>query len=163
MPSLIFAFLIRSLDVTPNSFLPLQNETKQTTTGRILRRLNSEIVAPHKGEAERAERSSVLPLKSPRPLFQVSSGSEPGGWQSQRSLSFVQLCIWALTRGRATRAMLMGTKWGVSPRRITEGEEKHVFSCIHVRSQGPAFLPRCSVFSLTRTNRHYRFACLRAC
>lgn len=168
MPSLIFAFLIRSLDVTPNRFLPLQNETKQTTTGCILRRPNSESVAPHKGEAERAERSSVLPLKSPRPLFRVSSGSEPGGWQSQRSLSFVQLCIWALTRGRATRAMLMGTKWGVSPRWITEGEEKHVFSCIHVRSQGPAFLPRslallCLLFNSNQSGLSLRLLLNRRC
>lgn len=34
--------------------------------------------------------------------------------------------------------MLIGTKWGVSPRWITEGEEKHVFSCIHVEIWDPA-------------------------
>lgn len=33
--------------------------------------------------------------------------------------------------------MLIGTKWGVSPRWITEGEEKHVFSCIHVEIWDP--------------------------
>lgn len=31
--------------------------------------------------------------------------------------------------------MLMGTKWGVSPRWITEGEGKHVFSRIHMLSE----------------------------
>lgn len=50
----------------------------------------------------------------------------------------MQLRVWALTRGRATRAMLMGTKWAVSPRWITEGEEKHVFSCIHVETWDPS-------------------------
>lgn len=89
------------------------------------------------------------------PVFHVSSGFEPSGWQqrSQRSLSFVQLCIWALTRGRATRAMLMGTKWGVSPRWVPEGEEKHVFSCIHVKTWDPSFLPFLSspFFSLSQT------------
>lgn len=75
-----------------------------------------------------------------RPILPVSSRFKPSGWQSQsqRSLSCVQLCIWALTRGRATRAMLMGTKWGVSPRWITEGEEKHVFSCIHAETWDPS-------------------------
>lgn len=34
--------------------------------------------------------------------------------------------------------MLMGTKWGVSPWWITEGEEKHVFSCIHVETWDPS-------------------------
>lgn len=51
----------------------------------------------------------------------------------------MQLCDWALTRGRGTRVMLMETKWGVSLRWITEGgeeEEKHVFSCVHL---GPLF------------------------
>lgn len=37
--------------------------------------------------------------------------------------------------------MLMGTKWGVSPWWITEGEGKHVFSRIHMPSEAPA-LPR---------------------
>ena len=80
-----------------------------------------------------------LPSENPhsvKPVLHVSSGFEPSAWQSQsqRSLSFVQLRVWALTRGRATRAMLMGTKWGVSPWWITEGEEKHVFSCTHVET-----------------------------
>lgn len=100
-----------------------------------------EVVALHEGKAESTKRGSVFPLKSPQPVFHVSSGSEHSGWQqqSQRSLSFVQLCIWALTRGRATRAMLMGTKWGVSPWWITEGEEKHVFSCIHMQSEAQLY------------------------
>lgn len=38
--------------------------------------------------------------------------------------------------------MLMGTKWGVSPWWITEGEEKHVFSCIHTETWDPSlFFP----------------------
>lgn len=75
-----------------------------------------------------------------RLVLRVSARFEPTAWQSQsqRSLSFVQLCVWALTRGRGTRTMLIGTKWGVSPRWITEGEEKHVFSCIHVEIWDPA-------------------------
>lgn len=80
--------------------------------------------------------SSLWNPRGVKPIFHVSSGFEPCGWQqqSQRSLSFVQLCICALTQGRATRAMLMGTKWGVSPWWITEGEGKHVFSCIHMET-----------------------------
>lgn len=36
----------------------------------------------------------------------------------------------------------MGTKWGVSPWWITEGEEKHVFSCIHTETWDPSlFFP----------------------
>lgn len=98
------------------------------------------------GENVVDRKSLCLPLNphSVEPVLHVSSGFEPSGWQSQsqRSLSFVQLCVWALTRGRATRAMLMGTKWGVSPQWITEGEEKHVFSCIHVETWDPSlFFP----------------------
>lgn len=82
----------------------------------------------------------LLNPSSVKPVLPVSSGFEPSGWQSQsqRSLSFVQLCVGALTRGRATRAMLMGTKWGVSPRWITAGEGMHVFSCIHVETWDPS-------------------------
>lgn len=63
---------------------------------------------------EPTERSSVLPLESPRPLFRVSSGSGRGGWQqrSQRSLSFVQLCIWALTRGQSDQSYANGNQMG---------------------------------------------------
>lgn len=49
--------------------------------------------------------------------------------------------------------MLMGTKWGVSPWWITEGEEKHVFSCIHMETWDPSlFLPFFPLLSLSQTN-----------
>lgn len=65
----------------------------------------------------------------------VSSAFAPGGCrsQSQRSLSFVQLCVWALTRGTATGAMLMGTKWGVeSP--VDYGRRRD--ACVSMYSRG---------------------------
>lgn len=46
----------------------------------------------------------------------------------------------------------MGTKWGVSPQWITEGEEKHVFSCIHMETWDPSSLPFFPLFSLSQTN-----------
>lgn len=119
---------------------------------RLITCAQYKTVTLYRGKLYPTEQTCVFPLKSPqciRPVLHVSSGFEPSGWQSQsqRSLSFVQLCVWALTRGRATRAMLMGTKWGVSPRWITEGEEKHVFSCIHVETWDPfSFLPFLSFF-----------------
>lgn len=82
-------------------------------------------------------------------------GSQP---QWQRPLSYVQLCDWALTRGRGTRVMLMGTKWGVSLRWITEGgeeEEKHVFP---VFTWDPSF-SFFSFFFLTNRKRNNPVCC----
>lgn len=108
-------------------------------------------------KAESTERGSVLPLKFPTAPSSTSApvvSPADGSSGARGPCPLCSCCIWALTRGRATRAMLMGTKWGVSPRWITEGEEKHVFSCIHMQSQ--AQLCCSSPFSLSPTDRRYR-------
>lgn len=58
--------------------------------------------------------------------------------------------------------MLIGTKWGVSPRWITEGEEKHVFSCIHVEIWDPALFFLSTPPSFSQTNRGSHVCCLHA-
>lgn len=49
----------------------------------------------------------------------------------------------------------MGTKWGVSPRWVPEGGEKHVFSCMYAEP-GPG-VPA-SLLSSTRTHQDRRLA-----
>lgn len=97
------------MEGTPNRLPASPNETKDTAAGHI----RADLIA---GTLRRVREKwrRVLPLKSPRPLFRVSSGSGPGGWQqrSQRSLSFVLLCVWALTRGQSDQSYANGNQMG---------------------------------------------------